>query len=366
MNKETVFDHMETPLVAVDRERLQRNVSSMQQACREGGVQLWPHIKTHKCVEIARMQLQAGASGLTCAKLSEAEAMIASGVKRIFIAYPLVDPLSAPRIRRLGEWLEELVLAATSLRQAQALGAVLDAAQVKAQIMVGVDTGLGREGVRHLEEVDEIAGYVRGHRRMLLKGIFTHEGQAYKGDWDTSVEMGVETLAARLRDVAARLGKGVEVWPGCSVTARLLAAQPGITAVRPGAYVFGDLMLSKSTGCMRREEVALQVISRIVDFPQDDLALIDAGSKTFSSDRTPEGVMAEASGDPRLRVLRCNEEHGYLTWDDGAGESLQLNQRISFIPAHVCTVVNLADSLQVMEHGHRVGEWRVAARGKTR
>lgn len=358
------YSEMETPLVVVDLPRLKGNITSMQSHCREHGVALWPHIKTHKCVEIARLQLEAGAAGLTCAKLSEAEAMLSSGVRRFFIAYPLVDPLCAPRLQRLAESLDELVLAVTSVRQAHALGAVLEAAAVDVSVMVGVDTGLGREGVRNQEEVAAIVDFLSSHPRMELKGIFTHEGQLYTEDW-SEIEAAAEKLASRLVSIADQMGGQVEIWPGCSVTARLMAMQTGVTAVRPGAYVFGDLMLCSVTKPMEREAVALQVVAKVVDFPEENLALIDAGTKTFSSDRTVGGIMAEAATDPRLQVRRCNEEHGYLTWVDGAGEGLELNQRLVFIPAHVCTVVNLTDTLQVMEEGRKVGEWRVAARGRT-
>jgi len=366
MSLESLFEGMETPRVVVDRMKLQQNINSMQEACNAGGVELWPHIKTHKCVEIARMQLQAGAAGLTCAKLSEAEAMIPSGVKRIFIAYPLVDPLNGRLIRHLSEWLEELILAVTGLQQAAALDELLRANNITADVMMAVDTGLGREGVRNPDEAKALAKFVRESGSLRLKGIFTHEGDKYISDW-SRIDREVESVAEILREVAKQLGGSLDIWPGCSVTARIMARQKGITGVRPGAYLFGDLMLSSHTRPMRREDVALKVISKIVDFPDKSLALIDAGSKTFSSDKTPAGVMAEVESNSSLKVMRCNEEHGYLS-SEGNGDlsELKLNQRLVFIPAHVCTVVNLTDSITIVEGDRKVGTWQVAARGKTR
>jgi D-serine deaminase-like pyridoxal phosphate-dependent protein len=133
--------------------------------------------------------------------------------------------------------------------------------------------------------------------------------------------------------------------------------------VRPGAYVFGDLSLTRTTGVMRPEAVSLHVLATVVDKPEPGLALIDAGSKTFSSDRTPDGISALAADGRDLAVMRVNEEHGYLR--GGAVDALQIGERIVFTPAHVCTVVNLTDSVVVTEGGQPVDTWRVEARGRT-
>src|SRR5262245_5792607 len=116
-----IFDSLLTPTVLVDKDRLARNITAMQIACDQHGVGLWPHIKTHKMIEVAKMQLSAGAKGICCAKLGEAEVMLESGVKRIFLAHSLVDRRNAARLRKLADSLEELVLAVTSIPQADAL-----------------------------------------------------------------------------------------------------------------------------------------------------------------------------------------------------------------------------------------------------
>lgn len=356
------YNQMETPFVAVDQQKLRNNIYGMQEHCNRSKIALWPHIKTHKCIEMARMQLQAGAAGLTCAKLSEAEVMLASGARRMFVAYPIVDPLQAPILRRLDAWLEELVLAVTSLPQAEALSVVLRQAQITVPVMMAVDSGLGREGVRSEEEAEQVASWIQRERTMHLKGLYTHEGHAYLIGWDR-MEAAVSQVAERLRSFDRHLGGGLELWPGCSVSARLMAEQDGITAIRPGAYLLGDLLLCSVNKAMSREEVAVRVISRVIDVPDSDLFLIDAGSKTFSSDKTPEGIMAEDEEDPAAALIRCNEEHGYLR--PGPATDLQINDRVSLIPAHVCTVMNLADRVQLFQENRKVGVWSVAARGKT-
>src|SRR5262245_55653326 len=136
-----LFPNLLTPTLLVDRDRLARNITAMQTACNDHGVALWPHIKTHKMIEVAKMQLSAGAMGICCAKIGEAEVMLQSGVRRIFLAHSLVDPNHASRLKRLAESLDELILAVTSVAHGEALDHILTKADVIVPVMLGVDTG---------------------------------------------------------------------------------------------------------------------------------------------------------------------------------------------------------------------------------
>src|SRR5947207_11186223 len=143
-----MYENLPTPTLLLDKDRVQRNIARMQAVCDAHGVQLRPHIKTHKMVEVARMQLEAGAKGLVCAKIGEAEALLPSGVRSLFLAYSLVDPLQGPRLRALAEKLDELIVACTSVDQATALERVLASVDLRLPVLMAVDTGLHREGVR--------------------------------------------------------------------------------------------------------------------------------------------------------------------------------------------------------------------------
>jgi D-serine deaminase-like pyridoxal phosphate-dependent protein len=354
-----------TPALLVDEHKLRANIDEMQRLCDTYDTRLWPHIKTHKCVEIAQLQLDAGAEGLVCAKLGEAEAMLPSGVRKIFIAYPLVDPATqASRVRRLAERLETLMLAVTSPAQAEALGQVLAAAEVKAPVLMAVDTGLGREGVRSAAEAQALVKMVRGHPLMHLEGLFTHEGHTYgnSGNVQNSAYDVLERLAA-IRRAIDGADSSLTLWPGCSVTARVMATLPDVHAIRPGSYVFGDLALLRTGSTLTSQRAALTVLATVVELPRPGLALIDAGSKTFSSDKTADGISASlASGEGDLHVTRLSEEHGWVT---GQGtDKLRIGQRLEWVPAHVCPCVNLADELLVTDGNDVTDRWRVAARGK--
>lgn len=358
------IEMLPTPVVVVDRDRLVHNIAAMQDACTACRVELWPHVKTHKSVAIARLQLAHGAAGLTCAKLGEAEAMLASGVRRIFVAHSLVDANAAPRLAALHARLDLLLLAVTSLPQAEALAQIVIRAGVDVGVMLAVDAGLGREGVRNEADAVALATFVGRQPGLTLRGLYTHEGHLYAVP-PAELPARVGEVMARLRAVRDAIGPRLPLWPGCSVTARMMTAEAGVAVVRPGAYVFGDLALAEVTQVMRPAEVALSVVATVVDLPEPGLALIDAGSKVFSSDRTAEGVFARVLEDGRdLAVVRVNEEHGYVRGKAVGG--LRIGERLRFTPAHVCPVVNLTDELVVMAGAASIERWPVEARGRVR
>ncbi|MDB6128597.1 MAG: hypothetical protein JWM35_2493, partial [Verrucomicrobia bacterium] len=173
------IDELSTPVVLADRQRVAANIRGMQAVCDAHRVELRPHIKTHKTVEVARQQLAAGAKGLTCAKLGEAEAMVPSGASSMFIAHSLVDSRLAPRLAALSAQVADLRLAATSEDQVTALDALLLRAGLKLPVMMAIDTGLGREGARDEASAQRLAKKIAGCPRLSLAGFYTHEGHFY-------------------------------------------------------------------------------------------------------------------------------------------------------------------------------------------
>lgn len=357
------LDELSTPVVLADRNRIAANIRSMQAVCDAHGVELRPHIKTHKMVAVARQQLAAGARGLTCAKLGEAEAMLPSGVQSLFVAHSLVDLRLAPRLTALADKIPDLRVAATSEEQVAALDALVARAGLKLTVMMALDTGLGREGVRDAAAAQRLAVKIAGCTHLQLGGFYTHEGHLYGG---TPAEFAAR--AGALVDKICTLRDGIDralpVWPGCSVTARWMAETGRVQAVRPGAYVFGDLSLTRVCRVMRPDEAAITILATVVDRPEPGLALIDAGSKVFSSDRTADGIHGLVTDGRDLAVVRVNEEHGYVRGRDV--EALRVGDRLAFEPAHVCTVINLTDEVVVTEDGKFSGIWPVDARGCTR
>jgi D-serine deaminase-like pyridoxal phosphate-dependent protein len=358
-----LFPELESPAVVMDDERLEANLRNMQAVCDAHGVELWPHIKTHKLVPILRRQLELGARGATCAKLGEAEAMLPSGVRRIFIAHSLVDLAKAERLRALAGKLDELILAVTSDVHFEALERLLEAAAISVPVLLAVDTGLGREGAREPERSAQIAARIRSSKRMSLLGLYTHEGHTYGVTNQKEADSRVREIHGILTAHAEAVGGGVALWPGCSVSATRMAALPGVRAVRPGGYVFNDLALCERTKIVPMEACALTVLATVVDRPEPGLALIDAGSKVFSGDKTRDGFSGRCLEYPDIVVRGVNEEHGYLA---GEGvDRLNLGDRLRFVPAHVCPVVNLASEVAVIRKNQVAERWMVDARGRS-
>lgn len=360
----TRIDDLATPSVLVVADALEANLSGMQAACDQAGIALRPHIKTHKMVPIARRQLELGAKGLTCAKLGEAEVMLASGTREIFLAHSLVDPRQAHRIAALADQLDELRLAVTSEAHFEVFQSLVRKVDRRLRVMLAVDSGLHREGIRRDESAHRLAAAIDADPRLELAGIYSHEGQFYGANHANRSD-DVARMLDHLSGLRDAIDPSLELWPGCSVSARAVieAGSGRVQAVRPGAYVFGDLSLTKNADVMPWDQVALQVLATVVDKPADDLALIDAGTKTFSSDRTAEGIMAVPADGRNLEVFKANEEHGYLRGAD-LGQ-VRVGDRIAFVTAHVCTVVNLANEVQVVGPNQEIQTtWPVDARGK--
>lgn len=354
---------LSTPSLLIDRQGMDANLLRMQGACDATGVELWPHIKTHKMVPALRRQLEIGAKGATCSKLGEAESLLPSGVRRIFIAHSLVDPAAAVRIKHLHDSLEELILAVTSPAQCDVLGKLLEAAGIRVPILLAIDTGLHREGVRTTEQAVRAVACIEACPHMHLVGLYSHEGHAYGTNSRESLNQLTVDVHGILMNIRHALGGHLPLWPGCSVTAAAMTRMPFVKAVRPGTYIFGDLSLTDTTGVLLFSEAALTVYSTVVDMPAPGLALIDAGSKVFSGDKTPAGISGRCIECPSLVVSRVNEEHGYIT---GEGvDDLKIGQRLRFVPAHVCPVVNLADRVRLINGGMVEETWKVDARGRS-
>lgn len=354
---------LSSPARLIDRDALDRNLRNMQACCDEAGVELWPHIKTHKLVPVLRRQLELGAKGATCAKVGEAEALLPSGVRQVFIAHSLVDLRLAPRLRALAGQLDRLILAVTSRGQFEALNRLLADAEIEVSVLMAVNTGLDREGVRGADEAKEVAALIRGSSRMELIGIYTHEGHAYGVGSPEEAAAVAGEVHEKLLEYLAAVGGDLPMWPGCSVTAAIMVGKPSVAVVRPGSYVFADLSLVESTRVVPREDAALTILATVIDLPEPGMALIDAGSKVFSGDRSQAGLLGRCVEDPEITVVKVSEEHGFLNGEGVA--KLAIGQRLRFVPAHVCPVVNLAPEVHLVDGEEILETWVVDARGRS-
>lgn len=357
---------LDTPALVIDLDICERNLRAMQAACDEGGCDLRPHIKTHKMPAIARWQLALGAVGLTCAKLGEAEVMLEQAdCHDLFVAYPILGEAKFGRLQALLDRADVRV-AVVGAEQAALFSRGMGGRSIKVRLTV--DCGLGRDGVDLGQAVAE-AERIAALRGLELVGLFTHEGQAHHAADPAGVNAVGERVAQQLVEVAERMRAAglpvTEVSPGATPTAAHVAGVEGVTEVRPGTYCFYDIMCAEHMG-LSVDDCAGRVITTVVDLPTRERVIVDGGSKTFFNDQTEPWGRARCLEHPRLKLYKCSEEHGQATWEGDGPPPVRLGDRLTFLPTHICPVVNLFDAAWAVRGEEVVDRLEIAARGKVR
>jgi len=365
-----------TPQVLVDLPTVDRNIRRMQAAAAAGGLQLRPHAKTHKIPAIARRQIAAGAVGICCAKLGEAEVFADAGIDDIRLPYP-VHPSNAPRVLALLDRLR-LSLIVDHPGVARGWSAAMSRAGRTLDVLVKVDVGFHRCGVDAasplaLDLVREVAS-LPGLR---FRGLLSHAGHGYHARDEAELARIATEEAAMLREFAAAArAAGVpveEISVGATPTARFSVEQPGLTELRPGNYVYFD-RTQVGLGAATYADCALTVLARVVSKPAADRLIFDCGSKTLSSDAARGFGPAPGHGvvladlesrvaDGALVVERLSEEHAAVRVLRGS-TPLEPGDLVRIVPNHACVVSNLVDEIRLVEGLTLVDTLRVAARGK--
>jgi D-serine deaminase-like pyridoxal phosphate-dependent protein len=359
---------LETPALLIDLDVLEANLAEMASVAARAGVALRPHTKTHKSPEIARMQVAAGAGGITCAKLGEAEVMADAGLDDLLIAFPLVGE---DKLRRLRGLLERARVSVSldSVEAAEGLGRVGLARGQDVEVLVEVDTGLHRLGRPPGPPTAELVGRVARVPGIEVAGLLTHAGHAHRAATPIDLRRIAEREVLDLVETAELCRRaGIEVRQisvGSTPTARVGAFVDGVTEIRPGTYALNDATMVR-LGHATEDTVAVRVLATVVARPTAERFVVDAGSKCLTTDHmgSVPGWMLVA-GRPELRMDFLSEEHG-VGHRDPAGGDPRIGDRLRLIPSHACTCVNLFD-VAYGTRGDRVErELPVAGRGKVR
>ncbi|MDP9365365.1 MAG: alanine racemase [Chloroflexota bacterium] len=359
---------LDTPCVVVDEGILHRNIAEMASFAASVGVALRPHMKTHKTPQIARLQLQAGAVGATCAKLGEAEVLVEQGgVEDVLLAYPVVGE---PKIRRLLALMERahVTVALDSREAGAALARAMAAAERVLDVYVEVNTGQDRAGARAGEEATALARDLARWPNLRVVGVMTHEGHAGLSAPEAIEAAALAAGRALVETAAAMRAEGIaieHVSVGSTPSSPYTPTVPGITEMRPGTYVFNDNSAFRH-GRIGPDRCAARIATSVVSRPAPDRAVIDAGSKALAFDPSPShpghGFLV---GHPDATIVRISEEHGVVVLPTGEG-GFAVGDRHEVIPNHVCPAINLADELLIVRDERVVDAWAVAARGKVR
>jgi D-serine deaminase-like pyridoxal phosphate-dependent protein len=328
---------VDTPAAVVDRERLERNLIRWQRYCDEHGLRNRPHVKTHRCVEIARRQIELGAVGITCQKLGEAEVMVGAGIDDVLIPYNILGEAKLERLRALAERARVSVTVDSEQLLAGLAGADVG-------VLVECDTGLGRAGVQTPGEAVALARTI-DRAGLRFDGFLTYPTPAGAAAF-------LSAASARVEARSVTVGGTPTMWSAHEL-------RPLVTEYRVGNYAFYDRK-SVAAGSATLDDVALTVHATVVSRPTRTRAILDAGSKSLTMDPGPDDAFGEILEAPHSKIVDLNEEHAYV--EVGAGDELELGQRVRVVPNHACVVANLFDEL----HVELEGVWRVDARGRSR
>ncbi|WFE20390.1 alanine racemase [Solwaraspora sp. WMMD937] len=366
---------LETPNLLLDLDVLERNLDEMAGLCQLHQVGLRPHAKTHRVPRLASMQLDRGADGICVAKLGEAEAFAAAGVTRMTVAYPLVGRDKAERAVRLAQRCD-LTIGADSVAGARMLGEAFAAAGRLLDVLLIVDSGLGRCGVAPADAA-RIAWDVAELPGVRLTGVMTYEGSVYAATDRADLTRRSQEAAGVMVDTAAAIRSAgltlSTVSLGASASARTVVAEPGVTEIRPGVYAFNDLG-QIALGNATVATCAVRVLATVVSHPEPHRACIDAGSKTFGQDGLPASAHLDAYGGhgllvglPGWRIDRLSEEHGWLRWaGPGQPSPLTVGQRVQVVPNHVCMVFAGLGEVTAVRGGEVEAVWPTIGPGASR
>lgn len=368
----TLYD-CPTPSVVLDKNKLIGNIKHMQEKARANRVQLRPHVKTHKCSAIAALQMKHGATGITVSRPAEALAFLRHGMRSITVAYPLLNQ------REVEELLHKARTHNARIRfivdSKEGIDVLIAAAPKEpVDVFLKIDVGLHRCGVApNSPDVLLLATAIHNSPVLNFTGILSHAGHAYAAlDNSAIVRIAQQEflVLAGVRKQLEEAGIPVrEVSAGATPTILAVETFDGLTELRPGNYVFLDATQIRR-GICTNTDIALSVLTTIIS-KNRDYYIIDAGSKTLSSDLGAHGMTAMTTygmawtldSFPRqqdaLPIVRLSEEHGFI---ERLNTDLNIGTRLRIIPNHACPVVNLAAQLYVANDNDVVNIWPVDAR----
>jgi len=353
-----------TPALVIDLDIAERNAARMAAAVKARGIALRPHIKTHKSVRLAQIQLAAGANGVTVGTLGEAEVMLAGGIDDLFIAYPLwVSGDKVERLRAVHDKARQLSVGVDSVAAAERLAECVRGSRQRLRVLIEVDPGNGRTGVTPAQVTDLARS--AGELGLDVVGAFTHGGHAYRGADAVAAAAADEVgVLADAGDALRAAGVEPEVLSaGSSPTALRDLLEP-VTEVRPGTYLLGDRQ-QVALGASPADGVAIAVAATVVSAAVGGQVVIDAGAKSLTKD-----LPAYLAGYgwlpayPDGTLERVFDYHGVVTFPTGAPRP-RLGETVAVLPNHACPVVDLYDTFIATRSGSIVGRWPVDARGRS-
>ncbi|WP_209124716.1 alanine racemase [Alkalihalobacillus sp. BA299] len=360
-----VIHNLDTPSLLLNINQLERNLDEIRDLAKKNGIDWRPHIKTHKSINITKMQLEKGACGITVAKLEEAETMAQANISNILIAYPLAKPQKLERLKVLSSS-TNIILAIDSIEQAKLVNQTFSDSINPLEVWIKVDSGLNRCGIK-VEEIVELAKEIKTMKSLSLTGIFTHAGHSYAATSKEQIKkIAHDEAYSVIRSAELCEHAGIKIKHrsvGSTPTFKLAASIKGITEIRPGNAAFYD-MCQVGLGVADPSQCALTVLASVVSKKVDRI-IFDTGSKALSLDQGAHGNKSvvgygKVIDHPEITIERLSEEHGIGTFQK---TNLVINDTVEIIPNHSCVVANLFSEYILHRDGIVIEKWNVDARG---
>ncbi|KAA3502101.1 D-TA family PLP-dependent enzyme [Rhizobium rhizogenes] len=350
----TPLNAISTPMPVIDEDRLAANILKAQSYLDGHGKAFRPHIKTHKIPAIARQQLQAGAIGINCQKVSEAEVFADAGFDDILITFNILGAAKLSRLKALNARIGRLSVVADSAATITGLAGTFDTEKPLA-VLVECDTGGKRCGVQTPEAVLVLAEKIDAAPGLVFKGILTYPAPG-----------GAEKVESFIRETMALLaGKGIE----CPVRSSggspdFYAAHlvPSATEHRAGTYVYNDRAMLRAGHCAAGD-LAMHVLATVVSRPTPDRAVLDCGSKALTSDLLGFSDYGLIEGYEGAKIISLSEEHAVVDLSGCTSGKPEIGDVVKVVPNHTCVVSNLFDRMVFHRNGLVTRVEGVAARG---
>ncbi|MGJ5132062.1 D-TA family PLP-dependent enzyme [Bradyrhizobium oligotrophicum] len=345
-----------TPCAVIDMDRVERNIARIQTQCEAAGVANRPHIKTHKSPVLAKLQIEAGAQGITCQKIGEAEIMAGAGIDNILISYNLIGEEKMARLAAL-QAKADMTVAADNATVISGLPQAAKQSGRTLSVVVECDTGRKRAGVETPTEAIQLARQIAASDGLRFAGFMLYPTET---GWDEAQRFYDEALAG----VRAEGLEAAIVSTGGSPNLKNLGKLKGATEHRPGTYIYNDRM-QVAAGVASWDDCALHIYSTVVSRAAPERGILDAGSKTLTTDTgglDGHGLILEH---PEAKIARFAEEHGFLDLSR-SNTRPNVGDVVRIVPNHVCVVVNMMDEVVMVRGDEILGTLPVAARGKLR
>jgi D-serine deaminase-like pyridoxal phosphate-dependent protein len=350
----TDISELDTPAVLIDVDRVEANLKRVQDYADRNGLKLRPHIKTHKLPRFAKRAIELGAVGITVQKLGEAEVMADAGITEIFLPYNILGAAKLARLKALAGRVN-ISVTADSAETVEGLSSTFAGSATPLTVLVECDTGMGRCGVQTPAAAVALAEKIANSPGLHFGGLMTYPAA---GQVEANAAwLGAAKVALASAGLPAEIvsnGGTPDIWRAHEVKAA--------TEHRPGTYIYLDrYQVAKGVGGF--EDCALTVLATVVSRPTEDRAIIDAGSKSLTSDLLGMTGFGLIEAYPEAAIVGLSEEHGTIDLSNCTSKP-RIGDKLRIIPNHACVVSNLFDTVTLISKDAVVETVRVDARGR--